>query len=248
VSLRLEVERPGVHCTATLATLSDVAPLTARLRRWFDLDADATAIDEALARDALLAPLVTATPGIRIPGGLDPGETLLRTMVGQQISLPAARTVLGRLARDIAELEGAPPVEGDLHPFPSAALVARHGAAVLRGPASRVRAILGASEALASGELALDVGLPAEELRHSLLALPGVGPWTADYVALRVLGAPDILLASDLVLLTVLRQRGLARTASEAAMLGERWSPWRSYATLHLWRARSSGEEPRRPA
>ena len=84
----------------------------------------------------------------------------------------------------------------------------------------------------------LDVGLTASELRARLLAQPGIGPWTADYVTMRVLGAPDILLASDLVLLAALRRRGLAATPSEAAALGERWAPWRSYATLHLWRAR----------
>ncbi|MER3388889.1 MAG: AlkA N-terminal domain-containing protein [Microcella sp.] len=238
VHVRLDEERAGVRCTATLATLQDVAPLTARVRRWFDLDADAAAIDASLARDALLAPLVAAVPGIRVPGGLDPAETLLRTMVGQQISLSAARTVLGRIAADIAQLDGTPAADGALLPFPTAGQLALHGAAVLRGPASRVRAILGVSEALASGELALDVGLTAAELRARLLGQPGVGPWTADYVTMRVLGAPDILLASDLVLLATLRARGLASTPRQAAELGERWAPWRSYATLHLWRAR----------
>ena len=94
------------------------------------------------------------------------------------------------------------------------------------------------SEALAAGDLVLDVGLTAAELRTRLLAQPGIGPWTADYVTMRVLGAPDILLSSDLVLLAALRRRGLATTPRDAAALGERWAPWRSYATLHLWRAR----------
>lgn len=237
VHVRLDTERAGVRCTATLATLRDVGPLTARVRRWFDLDADAAAIDESLARDALLAPLVDAVPGIRLPGGLDPAETLLRTMVGQQISLAAARTVLGRIAAEVAERDGTT-ATGPLLPFPTAAQLAEHGTAVVRGPASRVRAILAVSEALATGDLALDVGLPAAELRERLLAQPGIGPWTADYVTMRVLGAPDILLSSDLVLLGALRRRGLATTSSEASALGERWAPWRSYATLHLWRAR----------
>lgn len=236
VRLWLDDERPGVRCTATLAALSDVGPLTARIRRWFDLDADASGIDDALGQDALLGPLVAATPGMRIPGGLDAAETLVRTMVGQQISLSAARTVLGRITREIAELDGAPHLEGAVHPFPSPAALAEHGAQVLRGPGSRVRAILAVSEQLANGELVLDIGMPADELRARLLALPGVGPWTADYVALRVLGAPDILLSTDLVLLGALQRRGLASTAREATTLGERWAPWRSYATLHLWR------------
>ncbi len=236
VRVRLDAERPGVVCTASVTAIADIAPLVARVRRWFDLDADAVAIDDALRGDALLGPLVAAQPGIRIPGTIDAGETLLRTIVGQQISLPAVRTVLGRLAGDIDELEGVAPREG-LREFPSAARVAAHGPAVLRGPAIRIRTVLGVAEALASGELALDVGMPAAELRTRLLALPGVGPWTADYVTMRALGAPDILLADDLVLLRALRAQSAASTPRDARALGERWAPWRSYATVHLWRS-----------
>ena len=233
VRVDLDEARAGVRVSATLAALGDVAPLTARIRRWFDLDADAVAIDAALGGDPLLGPLVAALPGIRIPGSVDPAETLLRTIVGQQISLPAARTVLGRLAADLGDA-----VEpGALRRFPSAALIAEHGARVLRGPARRVRTIVETAEALSSGALALDVGLTTSELRERLLRMPGIGPWTADYVALRVLGSPDLLLDTDLVLLRTLRASGAASTSREAARLGERWAPWRSYATLHLWRA-----------
>ncbi|GAA1738884.1 AlkA N-terminal domain-containing protein [Microcella frigidaquae] len=254
VWVELDAERAGVRVTAALATLADVAPLTARVRRWFDLDADAEAIDAALGADALLGPLVAAVPGIRIPGAVDPAETLLRTIVGQQISLPPARTVLGRLAAELAaepaaklaaelpaepavDQSTAPPHDDALLPFPSAAAIAEHGARLLRGPAARVRAVVAVAEALASGELVLDVGMTTAELRASLLRMPGIGPWTADYVALRVLGSPDLLLATDLVLLRTLRARGAATTPAEAAALGTRWAPWRSYATLHLWRA-----------
>ncbi len=233
VRVVLDAERPGVRVSATLAALADVAPLTARIRRWFDLDADAAAIDAELGRDPLLGPLVARAPGIRIPGAVDPGETLLRTIIGQQISLPAARTLLGRLAADLA----APAREGDLLRFPSPAQIAQHGADVLRGPARRVRTVIETAEALATGALVLDVGLTTPELRDRLLRMPGIGPWTADYVALRVLGSPDLLLDTDLVLLRALKARGAASTPVQAAALGERWAPWRSYATLHLWRA-----------
>ncbi|MFN4001985.1 DNA-3-methyladenine glycosylase 2 family protein [Microcella sp.] len=233
VRVELDDERAGVRVSAALAALGDVAPLTARIRRWFDLDADAAAIDAALGADPLLGPLVAANPGVRIPGSVDAAETLLRTIVGQQISLPAARTVLGRLAADLDDES----VPGPLRRFPSAALIAQHGANVLRGPTRRVRTIIDTAEALASGELVLDVGLTTSELRERLLRMPGIGPWTADYVALRMLGSPDLLLDTDLVLLRTLRAHGAASTPREAALLGVRWAPWRSYATLHLWRA-----------
>jgi AraC family transcriptional regulator of adaptative response / DNA-3-methyladenine glycosylase II len=235
----LDHERPGVRVAARLSAVADVAPLTARIRRWFDLDADAAAIDLALGADDLLGPLVRRTPGIRIPGSVDARETLMRTIVGQQISLAAARTVLGRLAADVHELGDTSPLSSPdgLLPFPTADEIARHGPAVLRGPERRVRTIVATAEALASGELELDVGLSTSELRDRLLGMPGIGPWTADYVALRVLGSPDLLLDSDLVLLRTLNSMGVASTARGAAALGDRWAPWRSYATLHLWRA-----------
>ena len=218
----------AVVCTATLDSLADVSTLVARVRRLFDLDADSLAIDAALAADPTLAPLVAASPGIRIPGALDPEEALFRTLVGQQISILAANTVLGRIAAEIGP--------GDLSP--TAAMLAERGREVLRGPEKRIRSILTAAEAIASGDLVLDVGLPANEFADRLTALPGIGPWTAGYLAMRVLGSPDILLSSDLVMLHSARDLGIASTAKQLAVHGERWAPWRSYAGLHLWRAR----------
>jgi AraC family transcriptional regulator of adaptative response / DNA-3-methyladenine glycosylase II len=220
-------QRPGVIATARLTALADVPALVARLRRMFDLDADSVAIDASLARDPAFAPLVAAVPGIRLAGSADGEEALFRTLVGQQISVAAARTVLGRLVADLAE--GA---------FPSAAVIAEHGREVLRGPATRIATIIRAAHALADGELRLDVETPSAELRERLLALPGIGPWTADYLAMRVLGNPDILLSSDLVVRQAAAALGLPGDARGLDARGARWAPWRSYATVHLWRAR----------
>ena len=218
----------GIRCVAQLDSVADVATLVARVRRMFDLDADSFAIDEALSGDPTLAPLVSASPGIRLPGSLDAEESLFRTLVGQQISVAAARTVLGRLTTDLGE-DGL---------FPTATQIAEHGREVLRGPTSRINTIVGVAEALASGALTLDVATPADEFMADLTALPGVGPWTAGYLAMRVLGNPDILLTSDLVILQSAAALALPAGARDLAAYGGRWAPWRSYAGLHLWRAR----------
>jgi AraC family transcriptional regulator of adaptative response / DNA-3-methyladenine glycosylase II len=220
----------AVTCTARLENVADVATLVARIRRLFDLDADSVAIDAALSADPVLAPLISARPGIRMPGALDAEETLFRTLVGQQVSVAAARTVLGTLARDL----------GTDGLFPTAAQFAERGHEVLRGPASRVATIIGAAEALVDGRLELDLGLSVEEFTARLTALRGIGPWTAGYLAMRVLGNPDVMLSSDLVMVRSACALGLPGTAAGLAEHARHWSPWRSYAGLHLWRSRPS--------
>jgi len=236
ISLRAEAD--AVVVTARLDSLADVSTLVTRVRRLFDLDADSLAIDAALSMDARLAPLVAQTPGIRIPGALDAEEALFRTLLGQQISIAAARTVAGRIAGELGD-----PV-GDARVFPTAEQLAARGAEVLRGPASRVRTIIGTAEALASGDLRLDVGMPVGEFTARLTALPGIGAWTAGYLAMRVLGSPDILLSGDLVMVHASRELGLGSNARELAATGSAWAPWRSYAGLHLWRSRTSPRPP----
>jgi AraC family transcriptional regulator of adaptative response / DNA-3-methyladenine glycosylase II len=228
VSIEVDAASAGIRCAARLDSVADVSTLVARVRRLFDLDADSFAIDEALSADVTLAPLVAASPGIRLPGSLDAEETLFRTLIGQQISVAAARTVLGRLTADL----------GTDGLFPTATQLAERGRAVLRGPASRINTIVGVAEALASADLVLDLGAPVDEFVANLVRLPGVGPWTAGYLAMRVLGSPDVLLTSDLVILQSAAARGLPGTAKGLAAHGERWAPWRSYVALHLWRAR----------
>lgn len=229
----LEVLLDGVSAVTVSTSGAPVpAGLLPRIRRLFDLDADSPAIDAHLAADPALSAAVAASPGIRLPGSLDVHEQLLRTMIGQQISIAAARTVVARLVRELGDGNGL---------FPTAAQFARHGLEFLRGPASRRAAVHGAALALESGSLRLDSTLTVEELQHRLMALPGVGVWTAGYTAMRALGAPDILLASDLVLLKGAAKLGLPATVRGIAEYGERWSPYRSYAGLHLWRVAQSG-------
>jgi AraC family transcriptional regulator of adaptative response / DNA-3-methyladenine glycosylase II len=228
---RVRIELDGdraIRCTAKLENVADVATLVARVRRMFDLDADSVAIDDALAVDPVLTPLVRSVPGIRLPGSPDAEETLFRTLIGQQISVAAARTVLGRLCTEL----------GTDGLFPTAAQLAERGREILRGPATRIETVMRVAEALATGELGLDVATPIEEFEAGLTRLPGVGPWTAGYLAMRVLGNPDVLLTSDLVILQSARALGLPADPRRLTTHGAVWAPWRSYAAMHLWRAR----------
>ncbi len=221
----------GVICTARLESIADLSTLVARVRRLFDLDADSRAIDDALAIDPAFAGLVAATPGIRLPGVIDANEALIRTLIGQQISVAAARTVSGRIAREL----------GSDGLFPSPEQLVERGREVLRGPESRISTIIGAATALANGDLALDLGMPVAEFTARLTALPGIGEWTAGYLAMRVLGNPDVMLTSDLVIRQSAEHLGMPSTARALASHAERWAPWRSYASMHLWRARPRG-------
>ncbi|MEJ1921812.1 helix-turn-helix domain-containing protein [Microbacterium sp. KHB019] len=226
---------------ARVTHLGDLAPLVATARRIFDLDADPVAIDSALSAHSELAPLVARVPGIRVPGAADPHEMLIRAMVGQQITVAAARTALTSLTEALGERAAD---DGLL--FPTVTAIAEHGAEVLRGPAARIRAVTGAAAALADGSLALTVGDDSAAQRAALLAMPGIGPWTADYVRMRVLGDPDILLPGDVAVRAGAAAAGIIASkkidgavgpAAELTTWAERTAPWRSYLCAHLWRA-----------
>ncbi|MFD4182121.1 DNA-3-methyladenine glycosylase 2 family protein [Rhodococcus sp. NPDC058514] len=220
---------PGyVRADLTLRDMRDLAPAVARLRHLLDLDADPEAVDAALAADPALAPSIHAAPGIRVPGSIDAGELLLRTMIGQQISLAAARTQTARLVAELGDLVDDPLLTRS---FPSTEAIATRGREVLTGPARRIDAIVGVAATLADGTLTLHPGRTAADLRADLLSHKGIGPWTADYVAMRTLADPDILLSTDLVV----RQGAEAVGADLSG--GGRWAPWRSYASMHLWRS-----------
>ncbi|KHL00061.1 DNA-3-methyladenine glycosylase [Microbacterium mangrovi] len=220
---------------ARVNRLSDLPALVARVRRLFDLDADPLAIDEALGAVPELGAAVAATPGIRVPGCIDPHEMLIRAMIGQQISVAAARTALSRLTEELGER--VEPHEGTDRLLPTMTAIAEHGAEVLRGPAARIRAITGAARALADGSLELGTGDDAATQRAALLAMPGIGPWTADYVRMRVTGDPDVLLPGDVAARAGAANLGIPSDAAGLVAWSARTAPWRSYLTAHLWRA-----------
>ncbi|UOQ89606.1 helix-turn-helix domain-containing protein [Agromyces endophyticus] len=238
-----DAHAPAIEVEARLASLTDLPPLVARVRRLFDLDADAIAIDAALGADPALAASVAAHPGLRVPGCLDPHELVFRALVGQQISVKAARTTLSRLAAELGEplatgdRPGPAGSEALLRLFPTASAIAEHGTDVLRGPASRIRTIVDVATRLVTSELVVSADRDRDELVRDLVAIPGIGRWTAGYVAMRVTRAPDVLLTSDLALRAGAERLGLPGTVAELDALGTDWAPWRSYASMHLWRA-----------
>ena len=222
---------PGyVPATFALTDLRDLSAAVERTRRLIDADADPVALAEHFAADPVIGPLDRARPGLRVAGAVDGAELAVRAVVGQQVSVAGARTVLGR----IVQRHGIPvetTVPGLTHLFPSSSLLAEADPETLPMPRSRGRAIVGLCAALAGGELALDHGPDRDDVRARMLALPGIGPWTADYVALRALGHPDVYLPTDLGI-----RRALVRLGHDpAAAVPASWSPWRSYALMHLW-------------
>ncbi|GAB3454576.1 AlkA N-terminal domain-containing protein [Actinophytocola sediminis] len=225
-----------LDCTLRLTDLRDLGSAVSRLRRLFDLDADPRAADEVLGADPALAASVAAVPGIRLPGCVDDAEIVTRALIGQQISVAAARTALGRLAAAL----GDPLSTSDdtlTTVFPAPATIAARGAEVLTGPRQRIDTVLMVNAALAAGDLEVHVGADEEELSGALRAFSGVGPWTAGYVAMRVLGAPDVLLSTDVAVRNGAAALGLPNTPKDLAAHANAWRPWRSYAGLHLWRA-----------
>lgn len=255
--------RVETSATTPAAREQDVAVALAALGRLLDLRTDPRAVDAALAGDPHLAPFVAGTPGIRVPGVVDAPEYVVRAIVGQQITVAAARTHLSRLAQRFGT-PYASTVDGLTTVFPTPATLAEHLPVALPGtpeacdperplrlPARVVGAVVAACRAMADGDLVLDHDHSPAEFRAALLGRPGIGVWTAEYLAARVVGDPDAWPVGDVALLAGASAAGLpldhgapaARRHQNLAAHARRWAPWRSYAALHLWAAR--GSQPR---
>ncbi|OBG26321.1 DNA-3-methyladenine glycosylase 2 family protein [Mycobacterium sp. E3198] len=223
-----------VRCRLALDDFRDLTTAIARCRRLLDLDADPEAVVDALAGDPELAAVVEKAPGQRIPRTVDEAELAVRAVLGQQVSTKAARTHAGRLV----VAYGAPvrDPEGALtRAFPSVDELADIDPVHLAVPEARRRTLTALIAGLADGSVVLDGGSDWEAARAQLLALPGVGPWTAEVIAMRALGDPDAFPASDLGLRLAARQLGLPADQRKLVERSARWRPWRSYATQHLW-------------
>lgn len=232
------------------ALVAPVLPrLVARVRRVFDLDADPSAIALRLQSDPLLAANVAREPGLRVPGAWDGFELAVRAVLGQQVSVKGATTLAGRLVQRAGRELADPPADGTLsHVFPRSAVLAAANLDGIGLTGTRIATLGALATSVAGGELVLSSTVDPARLRSSLVSLPGIGPWTAHYVTMR-LGDPDAFPASDLVLLRALAAEPTGSTsvsarARELESRAEVWRPWRAYAALHLWRgdaARATG-------
>jgi AraC family transcriptional regulator of adaptative response / DNA-3-methyladenine glycosylase II len=225
-----------VRCLLLLEDFRDMATAIARCRRLLDLDADPAAVIEALEGDSSLGPLVAKAPGQRIARTVDETELAVRVVLGQQVSTKAARTHAGRLVAayglPVHDVHG-----GLTRTFPSIEQLAEIDPGQVAVPNARRLTLATLISGLADGSVVLNAGCDWERARQQLLALPGIGPWSAEVIAMRGLGDPDAFPVGDLGLRLAARQLGLPTQRRALTARSHGWRPWRSYATQHLWTA-----------
>jgi AraC family transcriptional regulator, regulatory protein of adaptative response / DNA-3-methyladenine glycosylase II len=229
--------RPGpeyIGCQLSLTDLRDLTIAVSRCRRLLDLDADPVAVGDLLGQDATLAPLVGKAPGRRVPRTVDAGEFAVRVVLGQQVSTAAARRHAARLVAAHGEPAG-DPAGGLTHLFPSMTALAALDPAMLALPQARRATLRAVAGALASGVIDLDVGSDWREARAQLGAVPGLGPWSIEMIAMRGLGDPDAFAAGDLGVRVAARQLGMPGTPAALTRRAAAWRPWRAYAVQYLW-------------
>ena len=226
-----------IDCRLGLTDPADLPAAISRCRWLLDLDADPVAVDEHLARDEVLAPLVAGSPGRRVPRTGDPREFAVRAVLGQQISTEAARTHAARLVRRHGEPIDDP--DGGLtHLFPTIEALAGLDPQSLAMPRTRRATLVTLVAALNDGTVRLDAGGDPgdrDAARAGLAALPGIGPWTVESVAMRALGDPDAFPASDLGVRLAAARLGLPDRPGALVERAAAWRPWRAYAVQHLW-------------
>ncbi|MEZ2353018.1 DNA-3-methyladenine glycosylase [Caballeronia sp. RCC_10] len=211
--------------------------LVVPLSRMFDVHVDPHEIARCLSHDPLLGPLVEATPGLRVPGAWSGFELVVRTIVGQQVSVKGASTIMGRIVQRAGRRIDGHPHEGTAWRFPTPRELADADLAQIGMPGKRVETVQRFAHAVATGALPIDTpGADREHLKRELLAMPGIGPWTVGYVAMRALRDPDAWPDADLVLMQAIArcEPSLLKPAQQRAYV-ERWRPWRAYAAMHLW-------------
>jgi AraC family transcriptional regulator, regulatory protein of adaptative response / DNA-3-methyladenine glycosylase II len=231
-------EESCLKATVRCANLRNLPAIIARVRRVFDLAADPVAIGAHLSQDPLLSPLVAARPGLRVPGAWDGFELAVRAVLGQQITVPAATRLAGKLVQAFGEriVNPAADEQGLTHVFPTPQQLVQADLAAIGMPKARRMALASLAAGVVADPLILGPRRSLEEAVAQLRSLPGIGEWTAQYVAMRELREPDAFLATDTGLLRAMRdEHGVRPSPAALDAHAERWRPWRAYAALHLW-------------
>lgn len=234
---------PGALELELSPSTRDLAPhLAPRIRRMFDLDSDPTAIAQHLGRDPLLKDLLARYPGLRLPVAFCPFEQGVRTIIGQQVTVKAAVTIAGRLVERLGDALDDAPAEGPQRLFPTAQAIADDPLPGIGMPGKRVDTLRRFAQAVADGSLELSLAGGVEALVDRLCALPGIGRWTAEYIALRAFGQPDAFPTADLGLLKSPLWGPGGISAKALASRAEQWRPWRAYAAVYLWQSYAEEE------
>ena len=247
--LRVSAAPAGQH--ALRLELYNVAPaqllnVITRIRRMFDLDADPQAIAHTLGASPSLAPLVERYPGLRLPGGWDGFEVAVRAVLGQQVSVAAARTLASRIVQRFGTPVEMPGISGLNRLFPAAQQLADAHLDQLGITQARIHTIRGIARALIDGQVDFAVEQPLETFIRRWVQLPGIGEWTAHYIAMRVLKHPDAFPAADLILRREANPDGAPLSTKTLLELAESWRPWRAYSVMYLWRAATDAAAARR--
>jgi AraC family transcriptional regulator, regulatory protein of adaptative response / DNA-3-methyladenine glycosylase II len=225
----------ALRLTVALSDSRDLMAIVERVRRMFDLDANMTAIHDVLAADGVLERLMRKQPGLRLPGAWDPFEAAVRAVVGQQISVKGARTVIGRIAA-----KAGPMFESVDHPelthfFPTARELNACNLGMVGMPETRIRTVRALAEEVDRGRFSFVVNGSLSDFIEQLTRIPGIGDWTAQYIAMRAMGEPDAFPAEDLGIIKALQQGDKRLTPKQIRQRAEEWRPWRAYAAMYLW-------------
>ncbi len=237
-------EQSALRVAVRFPRLNLLPAIIARIRRMFDLSAEPGAIASVLASDPILAPLVSTRPGLRVPGGWDGFEIAVRAVLGQQITLKGATQLASRIvARAGTRVTGGLETPGLTHAFPRPDHINARSLAGIGMPRARAATLSRVAAAASADPHLFDPRRDLAEAVAHLRKLPGIGEWTAQYIAMRALGESDAFLAGDVAVQRKFAQHGKRPTAADLLARAERWRPWRAYAVLHLWMAGKNDSE-----
>jgi AraC family transcriptional regulator of adaptative response / DNA-3-methyladenine glycosylase II len=237
ISVARSTKGNALLLTVALSDSRDLMSIVERVRRMFDLDANMTAVHDVLAADSVLERLVGKLPGLRLPGSWDPFETAIRGVVGQQVSVKGARTILGRIAAKAGQRFESADHPELTHFFPTAQEVNACDLGGIGMPEKRARTVKALAEEVDRKRLSFVVKGSLSDFIEQLTRIPGIGDWTAQYIAMRAMGEPDAFPAGDLGIIRALRQGDKRLAVKEIRQRAEKWRPWRAYAAVYLWQS-----------